>query len=155
MFFKKKNKSQDTATNHDTNTTSNVTATFKDKVNDTFEDEVVKIDDDDIEVLLENEEAVEKKLSGVNSLTKYLEIGKIMFGMIKDIKRGAYTNVPWFTIATIVMALLYVLNPMDLVPDFIPGIGYLDDLAIFSIGIGWIESDIHNYLDWKIDQTKS
>ncbi|GEQ87139.1 hypothetical protein ULMS_26470 [Patiriisocius marinistellae] len=150
MFFNKKNKntSQEKA-----NPTSENKSFFEDKVNDTFEDEVVKIDDDDIEVLLDNEEAVEKKLSGVNSLTKYLEIGKIMFGMVKDIKRGAYTNVPWFTIATIVMSLLYVLNPMDLVPDFIPGIGYLDDLAIFSIGIGWIESDIHKYLDWKIEQT--
>lgn len=149
MFFNKKNK------NTDKENASKETSFFQEKINDTFEDKVVKVDDDDIEVLLENEEAVEKKLSGVNSLTKYLEIGKIMFGMIKDIKRGAYTNVPWFTIATIVMSLLYVLNPLDLVPDFIPGIGYLDDLAIFSIGIGWIESDIHKYLDWKIEQANS
>ena len=91
-------------------------------------------------------------MAGSNSLSKYLEIGKIMFGMIKDIRRGAYTSVPWFTIATIVMAFLYILNPLDLVPDFIPGIGYLDDLAVLSIGIGWIESDIHKYLDWKISE---
>lgn len=75
-----------------------------------------------------------------------------MMAMVKDIRRGSYHNVPWFTIATIVMALLYVLNPLDIVPDFIPGIGYLDDVAMLSIGIGWIESDLHRYLDWKVDQ---
>jgi uncharacterized membrane protein YkvA (DUF1232 family) len=58
--------------------------------------------------------------------------------------------VPWFTIASIVAALLYILNPLDLVPDFIPGIGYIDDLAVFSIGMGWIETDLHKYLDWRL-----
>jgi uncharacterized membrane protein YkvA (DUF1232 family) len=149
MFFNKKDKKSN---QHDISEDRNV---FERKINETFEDEVVKVNDGDIEILMESQEEIEKKMAKSNSLGKYLEIGKIMFGMVKDIKRGAYKNVPWFTIATIVMALLYVLNPMDLVPDFIPGIGYLDDLAILSIGIGWIESDIHNYLDWKIEQTNS
>jgi len=125
------------------------------KIDDTYvEEKVTKIDDDDVELLMSNEEAIEKKISNSNALSKYAELGKIMFGMIKDIKKGNYKNVPWFTIATIVMALLYVLNPLDLVPDFIPGIGYIDDLAVLSIGMGWIESDLHKYLDWKIEEVK-
>ena len=35
-------------------------------------------------------------------------------------------------------ALLYFLNPLDLVPDTIPGIGYLDDLAVMVIALGII-----------------
>ncbi|MCW9037739.1 YkvA family protein [Altibacter sp.] len=115
-------------------------------------EKITKIEDGDVEILMDNQEQISKKLSQSSPLSKYLEIGKLMMAMVKDIKKGSYSNVPWFTIATIVMALLYVLNPMDLVPDFIPGIGYLDDLAILSIGIGWIESDLHRYLDWKLDQ---
>ncbi len=117
-----------------------------------LEGEITKVEDGDVEILMENNEAITKKLSGSNSLSKYLEIGKIMMAMVKDLKRGAYSNIPWFTVATIVMALLYVLNPMDIIPDFIPGLGYIDDVAVLSIGIGWIESDIHRYLDWKVDQ---
>lgn len=75
--------------------------------------------------------------------------------MLKDVKKGTYPNVPWFTIASIVAALLYILNPLDLVPDFIPGIGYIDDLAVFSIGMGWIETDLHEYLDWRLAEGKS
>ncbi|RMA57041.1 YkvA family protein [Ulvibacter antarcticus] len=118
------------------------------------EDEVVKINEDDVEILLESEEAISKKFSGSNSLSKYIDLAKIMMGMVKDIKKGDYKNVPWFTIATIVMALLYVLNPMDLIPDFIPGLGYIDDIAVLTLGVGWIESDLHRYLDWKLSEGK-
>lgn len=61
---------------------------------------------------------------------------------------------PWFTIASIAVALLYVLNPFDLVPDFIPGVGYIDDLAVLSISMGWIETDLHKYLDWRLTETE-
>ena len=112
--------------------------------------EVVEISNDDVDIVLDNEESIAKKFSGANSLGKYVELGEIMIRMLKDLKKGSYTNVPWFTIATIVLALLYVLNPMDIIPDFIPGIGYIDDLAVLTTGVGWIESDLHRYLDWKI-----
>lgn len=119
-----------------------------------MEDEVIKIKDEDVEMVLENEEAINKKFSGANSLAKYAELGKIMIAMIKDIKNRVYPEIPWFSIATIVLALLYVLNPLDLIPDFIPGIGYIDDLSVLAIGTGWIESDLHKYLDWKIKEGK-
>lgn len=115
-----------------------------------MEDKVTKIKDEDVEILMDNEEAISKKLSNASPLRKYAELGKVMIAMVKDVKNGAYKHVPWFTIATIVLALLYVLNPLDLIPDFIPGFGYIDDLAILSVGMGWIESDLHRYLDWKL-----
>ncbi|RDK89329.1 YkvA family protein [Marinirhabdus gelatinilytica] len=144
MFFSKK-KEKETDKNP-----------IAEKIDEKFlEEKVVEVKDDDVELLLENEEQIEKKLAGANSLNKYVEIGKIMLGMVKDMKKGAYTSIPWFVIATIVMALLYILNPLDIVPDFIPGVGYIDDLAVLSVGIGWIETDIHKYLDWKLSQAKS
>lgn len=121
---------------------------------DYLEEEVAKINDDDVEIVLQNEEEINKKFSGANSLSKYAELGKIMIGMLKDIKNRVYPEIPWFTIATIVLALLYVFNPFDIIPDFIPGIGYIDDVSVLAIGTGWIESDLHKYLDWKIKEGK-
>jgi uncharacterized membrane protein YkvA (DUF1232 family) len=120
-----------------------------------MEKKVIDIKEEDVEILLGNEEAINKKFNGSNSLKKYAELGKIMLGMIKDIKKGTYKNVPWFTIATVVVSLLYILNPMDVIPDFIPGVGFIDDIAVLTIGIGWIENDLHRYLDWKIEQGNS
>lgn len=119
-----------------------------------MEDEVVNINDEHVDVVLENEEAINKKFSGTMTLSKYTELGKIMIGMLKDVKNGIYPEIPWFTIGTVVLALLYLLNPLDLIPDFIPGLGYIDDLSVLALGTGWIESDLHKYLDWKIKQGK-
>ncbi len=115
---------------------------------------VTEINEEDVEIVTDNEVAINKKFSETNSLSKYKELGKVLIGMLKDVKNGVYHEVPWFTIATVVMALLYLLNPLDIIPDFIPGLGYIDDMAVLSIGMGWIQSDLHKYLDWKIDQGK-
>lgn len=127
----------------------------KEKIDETFvETEIAKIDDGDLELAIENKEVIDKKLSG-RGMKRYAEMGKIMFGMIKDFKKGDYTQVPWFTVAAVIFALLYVFNPLDIMPDFIPGIGYVDDFAIFTIVLRFIQTDLHSYLDWKIEETKS
>lgn len=119
-----------------------------------LEEEVNKINENDIEILMDHKEVVSKKMSSAPPLRKFMELGKVMFAMLKDFKSGNYSKVPWFTIASIVLALLYVLNPLDIIPDFIPGIGYIDDLAIMSITLGWIETDLHDYLDWRLEEGK-
>lgn len=116
--------------------------------------EVSKVKDGDLEMVMDNQEAIDKKLNN-SGLKKYSELGKLMFGMIKDYKKGDYQQVPWFTIAAMGLTLLYVLNPMDMLPDFLPGVGYVDDFALFTIAIRFIESDLHAYLDWKISEAKA
>lgn len=116
--------------------------------------EVSKIKDGDLDMVMKNKEEIDKKFAGTG-MKKYAEMGKLMYGMLKDYKKGQFKEVPWFTIAAVVFALLYVFNPLDIVPDFLPGIGYVDDFAIFTIVIRFIETDLHAYLDWKIDKAKS
>lgn len=113
--------------------------------------EITKIEEDDVKVVMDKEEVISKKIASTNMLEKYTELAKVMFGMLKDYRKGIYTNVPWFTIASIAFGFLYVLNPFDLIPDFIPGLGYIDDLAVLSFGLRFIETDLHNYLDWKLE----
>ncbi|MFO7720697.1 MAG: YkvA family protein [Gillisia sp.] len=114
--------------------------------------EIIKINKDDVEVAMSSQEAIADKIVNSGLLKKYTELGKVMFGMLKDYRKGIYTNVPWFTIAAIAFTFLYVLNPFDLIPDFIPVIGYIDDFAVFTFGLKFIESDLHKYLDWKLEE---
>jgi uncharacterized membrane protein YkvA (DUF1232 family) len=44
-------------------------------------------------------------------------------------------RIPWYAKAVIVLTVLYALSPIDLIPDFIPFFGYLDDLIIVPLGI--------------------
>jgi uncharacterized membrane protein YkvA (DUF1232 family) len=46
-------------------------------------------------------------------------------------------RVPWLAKAVAVLVAGYALSPIDLIPDFIPVLGYLDDLIIVPLGI-WI-----------------
>ncbi len=110
-----------------------------------------KIKDGDLEVAADNQEEISDKILNSGTLRKYAELAKVMFGMLQDYRKGIYKDVPWFTIASIAFSLLYVLNPMDIVPDFIPGLGYIDDFAVLTFSLRFIESDLHKYLDWKLD----
>jgi uncharacterized membrane protein YkvA (DUF1232 family) len=126
----------------------------KKKINkDYLESEISKVNEGDLDVVMKNKDAIDKKLKGAG-MKKYAELGKLMFGMLKDYRKGEYNQMPWFTIAAIGLTLLYVFNPMDMLPDFLPGVGYVDDFALFTIAVRFIESDLHAYLDWKIDEAK-
>lgn len=45
------------------------------------------------------------------------------------------SRVPWYAKVAAVAVAAYALSPIDLIPDFIPVIGYLDDLIIVPLGI--------------------
>ncbi|WP_304139209.1 YkvA family protein [Mesonia mobilis] len=125
----------------------------KDKINEEYvRKEAKKTRHEDITETLDNQEEIDKKMSTAGVLKKYTELGKLMVNMLKDYKVGIYKDVPWFTIASVVFALLYVLNPLDIIPDFIPGFGYVDDASVLALALRFIESDLHKYLDWKLEQ---
>jgi uncharacterized membrane protein YkvA (DUF1232 family) len=46
-------------------------------------------------------------------------------------------RVPWYAKALAVFVVGYALSPIDLIPDFIPVLGYLDDVILLPIGI-WL-----------------
>ena len=61
----------------------------------------------------------------------------------KQLKQEIYTlylaykdpRVPWYAKAFIFCVVGYALSPIDLIPDFIPVLGYLDDIVILPLGI--------------------
>ncbi len=62
--------------------------------------------------------------------------------MLKAWTTGDYRAMPWKTIVLGLTAVIYFLNPLDLVPDFIPGIGYLDDAVVLGFVMNSIRKDV-------------
>lgn len=119
----------------------------KKKIDENYiEGERKKIEEKDINHALTNEEEIKKKVS---RLGKFKQQINLLFSMLKDYKNKKYTSVPWLSIAAITFALLYLLNPLDLVPDFIPLIGYIDDASVIGITLKLISEDIEAYQKWK------
>lgn len=48
-----------------------------------------------------------------------------------------HPRTPWYAKVCGILTLLYLLAPIDLIPDFIPVIGHLDDVILVSLGI-WL-----------------
>lgn len=104
------------------------------------------IDAIDVEKILNNEDSIKNKWSKLGAVKVKL---KLLFQMLKDYKDKKYTDTPWKSMASITFGLLYLLNPLDLVPDFIPIIGYIDDATVLTFTFKLIESDIEKYEIWQ------
>lgn len=89
------------------------------------------------------------KIAENEELCQYLDDIKLYFQMLGDVFSGKYKKIPFGTIAAIVGTLLYVLLPQDLIPDYIPVIGYLDDAAIFRLCLNFTRIDIEEYKKFK------
>lgn len=83
---------------------------------------------------------------------KYKQKIILMFQFLKDVKQKKYPETPWKTLAAMIFTVLYIINPLDLIPDFIPIIGYIDDLAVFGFVLKLINKDLESYQKWKLAQ---
>lgn len=112
-------------------------------------EEAGKVRKNDLETLLKRQEAIEAKVKSSGRLERFSTDIKLMFSLIRDYWNGRYRTVPWKTIAAVAGALLYVMNPLDLIPDLIFGFGFLDDAGVVALCLKWVESDLHKYAAWK------
>lgn len=114
--------------------------------------EAKKVRRADLEQLLNRQRAIEEKVKGSGKLARFSADIKLMFSMIRDYWNGNYRDVPWKTIAAVAGALVYVMNPLDVIPDLIFGFGFLDDAGVVAMCLKLVESDLHRYAAWKEHQ---
>ena len=103
----------------------------------------------DVEKVVNKSEELQKRFSAKGPLARFIEDGKLLLAIVKDYWSGAYRQIPYGVIGSIVFTLIYVLNPFDLMPDVLPVIGQLDDVAVMSACLLLVEQDLHKYKDWK------
>ena len=135
------------------------------------QDEAEKIlnDPDKLEKFLEE---IEKKLRNMpnidNLLTKNpkiietiskilqtLNIGEVLAKiplvilLIKSYTKKEYTEIPYRSIIVIIIALIYLLSPIDIIPDVIPFAGYIDDVAVLGLALKFVGEDLEKYREWR------
>lgn len=106
-------------------------------------------EEEDVNNVLEDEQEIKSKFENKGKLQRYVDDAQLLFNLLRDYANGNYREVPFNVVAAIGGALLYVLSPIDLIPDFIPIIGYLDDAAVIAFCLSLIEKDLVSYKVWK------
>jgi len=65
--------------------------------------------------------------------------------LVSAYAKGEYRNIPWKAIVYAIAAIIYFVNPFDVIPDFIFGIGFLDDAAVIAFVINAIREEIERF----------
>ena len=114
-----------------------------------------KVTDKDLEKVVSKSDDIKKKFTLGGPLHRFIEDGQLLLSVVKDYRSGAFRKIPFGTIAAIVFTLAYVINPFDLIPDFIPIIGQIDDAAVVAACLVLVEHDLQTYKLWKQDQSET
>lgn len=105
--------------------------------------------DPDIARVSQRARDIEAKLP---KLRQWMGQAGLMLALVKDYWAGRYREVPYWAISAGALALLYVLNPADVIPDVLPGFGYLDDATVVAFCLKLIERELQRYQDWRAAQ---
>ncbi len=110
---------------------------------------------DSLKLIVSKESKINDQLNNGKGLQRYAKDLLLLFSLAKDYYQGNYRDVPYKTISAAVVGLLYVINPIDIIPDFIPFIGQVDDALVLGFCLKLIEKDLLKYKNWKEGQTES
>jgi uncharacterized membrane protein YkvA (DUF1232 family) len=118
--------------------------------------EAAKVTEDDARRLVGRQRELDEKFKKVpDKLKKVVNQVKLLYELVRSYIDGSYREVPWISIATAVAAVVYFLAPIDLLPDMIPGIGYIDDIVVIRFALMALGSDLRTYCEAKgYDVTK-
>ena len=74
---------------------------------------------------------------------------KLLLPLIKDYWKGTYRDVSIKSIVIFLAALAYIISPLDLIPDYIVGLGQIDDAALLGLSLLFLEKELLKYQAWR------
>lgn len=82
-------------------------------------------------------------------MRKVVNQTELVLELIDDFRDGTYREVPWHSVAIASAGLLYSVSPADVIPEFIPLLGSLDDMVLMAVATRAIEKELRAYCRFK------
>ncbi|MDD3588587.1 MAG: YkvA family protein [Thermoguttaceae bacterium] len=118
---------------------------YDEKIYREFQSEADNFSEGDLRSVFKNEGTAWQKAKQVKGF-----FDEFIWGLrlLKDYRVGRY-KAPWKLIAAAGFAAIYLISPIDLIPDFIPVLGFADDLSVFLFVLKVFQAEIEQYRQWK------
>lgn len=94
---------------------------------------------------------VREKIENNEIFADVLDDIRTSIEMIVDWKNGEYTSLSKNTVIIVIIGFLYLLDPLDIVPDFLKK-GFLDDIIVIIYLLKRIKDELKLYREWKKNQ---
>ena len=91
----------------------------------------------------------EEKLKTIPTVGEGLSYIPTFLDMLRCYVTGEYREIPTGTLIALCAMMLYFISPIDLIPDFIPIVGLLDDAGIAIAGLTLVKSDLDIFMNWR------
>jgi uncharacterized membrane protein YkvA (DUF1232 family) len=72
-----------------------------------------------------------------------------MIRLLRDYHRAEYRDISEANLLTIVAAILYFVSPFDVIPDWVPVLGHIDDAFVISLALKAVRSDLDTFMAWE------
>lgn len=82
-------------------------------------------------------------------IKRILDDINLMIELVKDWINKEYNNIPYGSVIAIFGGLIYLVSPIDFIPDFILGVGFIDDAFVLAMVLKQVKADLEKYKKWK------
>ena len=100
-------------------------------------------------------DAAQKKAGPAKALRRIWDDTLALMRMIRAYVDGRYRGAAWLTILTATAAIVYFVAPADFIPDFIIGLGLLDDAAVLTWTLSAVGRSLAEFRAWEQAQQQS
>jgi uncharacterized membrane protein YkvA (DUF1232 family) len=87
-----------------------------------------------------------------NKFTQLFHSAQALVRLVRSHANGEYKGIKTTTVVSGLAVLLYVLSPIDLIPDFVPVLGWMDDLSLVSWFAGKFQGELASFRAWEAER---
>jgi len=72
-----------------------------------------------------------------------------MVRVVRDYQRAEYRDIPAAKLLVIIAAIVYFVSPFDVIPDWIPVLGHIDDAFVVTLALKSVRGDLDTFMAWE------